>query len=334
MGEDRSSDDHAEGEWAMSVSGHLDVGIFLPQVTASFEEVLGRAEHVERVGLHSFWLYDHLYTPALPDRPALEAWTLATALLARTTTLRVGHLVLNNNFRHPALLAKMISTLDVISDGRLDVGIGSGSYAPEHEQLGMDWPSLGERSRQLGEALAVITAMLSGGTATFAGEHYQVTDVPNLPSAVQVPRPPIHVGGISVRHTLPLVARYADVWNVPTYGLVGWQERAAELDLLCESIDRDPAEVGRSHQAILVLAEDAAGLAAATERARRRYPGRMWALDAGGYVGTPSQLVDHMGAMIEQGVRRFVLLPADRAEHDMVDLLAERVVPHLTPPGA
>src|SRR6202034_1841737 len=99
--------------------------------------VLLRARPVEELGFHSMWIYDHLYAPMLPETPSLEGWTLASFLLAQTTRLRLGHLVLCNNFRHPALLAKMATTLDVCSEGRLELGIGSRSVKAEHRQSGL-----------------------------------------------------------------------------------------------------------------------------------------------------------------------------------------------------
>jgi alkanesulfonate monooxygenase SsuD/methylene tetrahydromethanopterin reductase-like flavin-dependent oxidoreductase (luciferase family) len=131
------------------------------------------------------------------------------------------------------------------------------------------------------------------------------------------------------RRTLPLVARFADVWNVPTYGLDRWEAAAAVLDEACAAIGRDPASLARSHQAVLVLAADDAALATALERAERRYAGPGWNLAAGGYVGTPPALVDHLASMRERGVDRFILLPADRGEGHMLELLATEVLPHL-----
>lgn len=308
---------------------NLDVGIYLPQVSLTFDEALGRAHRVENLGFRSLWIYDHLYTPMLPDHDALEGWTLATALLARTSTLRVGHLVLDNNLRHPAVLAQMIATLDGIADGRLDVGIGSGSYPLEHQQAGIAFGSFAERSARLGEALAIIEQLLTTGTCSFAGEHYVVDALPCLPRPVQQPRPPVHIGGMGERHTLPLVARFADVWNVPTYGLDRWQTARSALDAACASIGRDPATLTTSHQAVLVLAADDAGLAEAKAKADRRYAGPGWHLDAGGYVGTPDALVDHLGTMREAGVDSFVLLPSDRGDGDALDLLAHDVMPQL-----
>jgi alkanesulfonate monooxygenase SsuD/methylene tetrahydromethanopterin reductase-like flavin-dependent oxidoreductase (luciferase family) len=306
-----------------------DIGIYIPQVTDSYEQVLAQARHVEQLGLGSFWLFDHLYTPGLPGRPALEAWTLATALLANTTSLRVGHLVLDNNLRHPALLAKMIGTVDVVSGGRFELGIGSGSVEIEHVQAGLPWGTFAERSARLGEALAVITGALTTEDFSYEGEHYQVRDLPFRPGPVQRPYPPIHVGGMGQRYTLPLVAQYADVWNVPTYGLDEWKATAQVLDECCQRIGRDPATLRRSHEAVLVLAADAAGLAAASEQALRRYPGPGFGVEAGGYVGTPAQVADHIGALSEAGIDQFTFIPYDRGSKDVLDLLATEVLPQL-----
>src|ERR1700728_2925760 len=253
------------------MADRVEFGIYIPQLAIGFDELLARVLRCEDLGFTSFWLYDHLYGPGLPERDSLEGWTLATTLLARTSRLRVGHLVVDNNFRHPVLLGKMATTLDVISGGRLDLGMGSGSYELEHHEAGMVWGTLRERSDRLAESLAVITQMFEAERTTFEGRWFDVRDFPNLPRPVQVPRPPIHVGGVGERFTLPLVARYADVWNVPTYGLGRIDEAAIALDGACEKVGRDPASLRRSLEAVLVLAPDEARLKQAHSWAARRY---------------------------------------------------------------
>ena len=306
----------------------IEFGMYIPQVSFSFEEILDRALTCEALGFTSFWLYDHMYTPGLPGNASLEGWTLATALLARTTRLRVGHLVLNNNFRNPALLAKMATTLDVISGGRLDLGIGSGSYEAEHGEGGFPWGPISERSSRLEEALEVITRMFANERTTFEGQHYQVRDLANLPPPVQQPRPPIHIGGSGERFTIPIVARYADVWNVPTYGLTDWGRKSAALKEACERVGRDPASIRWSEEAVLVLAPDEDSLNAARARAERRYAGPGWGLDAGGFVGTPAQIVDRIGQQVDAGMSLFVFFPSDRGEEATLQLFAEEVMPH------
>jgi alkanesulfonate monooxygenase SsuD/methylene tetrahydromethanopterin reductase-like flavin-dependent oxidoreductase (luciferase family) len=302
-------------------------GLYLPQVAFGYDQILERARLAEELGFDSLWLYDHLYSPGQPDQPSLEAWTLATYLLANTTRLRVGHLVLCNNFRHPVLLAKMATTLDVLSDGRLELGIGSGSVPVEHEQAGLPWGNLPERSERLAETLEILIRMFTGRPATFTGRHYQVVDLPNRPGPVQSPHPPIHVGGIGPRRTLPIVARYADVWNVPTYGLRSWEESAQILDDQCVAIGRDPGAVRRSHEAVLVLAPDEAALGTARTAAARRYGGEGWGLEAGGYVGTPPMVVERIAQMVERGVTQFVFFTHDRADPGTLRLFAEEVMP-------
>ena len=314
----------------MTPAQPIDVGIYVPQVSFPYAEIRDRALLAEELGYHSLWFYDHLYSPGLPDLPSFEAWTLASYVLAQTTRLRVGHLVLCNNFRHPVLLAKMACTLDVLSEGRVDLGIGSGSVATEHDETGLPWGTLAERSDRLGEALEIMTRMFEGEPTTFEGTHYQVHDVPNLPRSVQAPRPPIHVGGIGPRRTLPLVARYADVWNVPTYGLDRWEEAQRTLDQECERIGRDPATIRRAQEAVLVIAPDEASLEEARAKAERRYGGPGWGMEAGGYVGTPSMIVDRIKEMAAKGISLFVFFTFDRAHPRTLELFAERVMPELS----
>lgn len=303
----------------------IEFGIYLPQVGIGFEEMLGRALECERLGYDSLWLYDHLYAPAQPGHPSLEAWTLATALLARTSRLRVGHLVLCNNFRHPAVLAKMATTLDVISGGRVDLGIGSGSVADEHDQAGIPWGSLRERSERLGEALEIITRMLAEPTTTWAGQYYAVRDLPNLPRPVQQPRPPIHIGGAGPRRTLPLVARYADVWNVPTYALDRLAELNRALDEECERIGRDPASIRRSIEAVMVVAPPDR-LDDAMARARRHYGYPGFGLEAGGFTGTPARVADRIAELAGSGFTSFVFFTHDRASTATLELFADEVM--------
>jgi alkanesulfonate monooxygenase SsuD/methylene tetrahydromethanopterin reductase-like flavin-dependent oxidoreductase (luciferase family) len=305
----------------------IDFGIYVPQLAFSYDEILLRARTIEELGYHSLWLYDHLYGPMLPDVPSLEGWTLASFLLAQTTRLRLGHLVLCNNFRHPALLAKMATSVDVCSNGRFEFGLGSGSVEEEHLQTGLPWGSFAERSERLGEALEIVTSMFAQQVTSFSGRHYELRNVPNRPLPVQSPRPPIHVGGMGPRYTLPLVARYADVWNIPTYGLADWEAKEQVLEAECAKIGRDPATIRRSHQAVLVLAADEKELATAQEKAARRYRGATWGLEAGGYVGTPEMLVERIGRSIDAGITFFVFFTHDRADPRTLELFAEQVMP-------
>jgi alkanesulfonate monooxygenase SsuD/methylene tetrahydromethanopterin reductase-like flavin-dependent oxidoreductase (luciferase family) len=305
----------------------IEVGIYLPQVSFSWEDLRARAQLAEELGLESVWLYDHLYGPTLPDLPSLEAWTLATALLTSTRRLRVGHLVLCNQFRHPALLGKMASTLDVISGGRLDLGVGSGSVEIEHHEAGLPWGSLDERSDRLAETLEILTRMFEDGPTTFAGRHYRLTNLPNLPRPLQQPRPPIHIGGAGPRRTLPLVARYADVWNIPTYALDRVAEVVAAVDHACLDAGRDPETLVRSIEAVLVLAPNDDAVAAAMATALRRFGDIGYQMEAGGYIGTPETVAARIREHMALGFQRFVFFTWDRGKEETLRLLAEEVRP-------
>ena len=308
-------------------AARAEFGIYVPQLAFSYEDLLVRARSIEELGYHSMWLYDHFYGPGLPDVTSLEGWTLACYLLAQTERLRLGHLVVCANFRHPALLGKMATTLDVLSNGRFELGLGSGSVELEHHQVGLPWGPFAERSERLGEALQIVTDMFAAERTTFEGRHYQVHDLPNLPPPVQRPRPPIHVGGVGPRHTLPLVARYADVWNIPVYGLADWEEKEQVLVAECDKIGRDHTEIRRSHEAVLVLAPDERSLVEARAKAERRYPGPSWGIEEGGYVGTPAMVVDRIGHWLERGITFFVFFTHDRGDPATLELFAERVLP-------
>ncbi|HWE69730.1 MAG TPA: LLM class flavin-dependent oxidoreductase [Acidimicrobiales bacterium] len=307
----------------------VEVGIYVPQVAFGWDAILERATTADELGIHSLWLYDHFYGPGLPAVDSFEGWTLASYLLARTQRLRVGHLVLCANFRHPALLAKMAATLDVLSGGRLELGLGSGSVELEHQQAGLPWGTAAERSERLEETLEIVSQMLTQEVTSFEGRHFQISELPNRPAPVQRPRPPIHVGGVGPRRTLPLVARYADVWSIPTYGLADWEASQVLLDAECRRIGRDPVTIRRSHEAVLVLVPDESLVEEARERALHRYPGRGWGVVEAGYVGTPAMVIDRMTAAVEKGISMFIFFPHDRSQRETLELLAEEVMPAL-----
>lgn len=306
----------------------VDLGIYVPQVAMSYDDLLLRAREAERLGFRSFWLYDHLYAPGLPQLPSFEGWTLATMLLAHTETLRVGHMVLCNGFRHPALLGRMVATLDVLSGGRLELALGTGSYAREHEEAGLEWGTAGKRSARLAESLEVLTQMLRPGTTTFEGAHYRVQDFPNEP--LPSPRPRLMLGGIGPRHTLPLVARYADAWNVPTYGISRRAAAAAALESECALLGRDPRQITRSLQLVMAIAPDEKSLPAVRAAAERRYGAAEFGLQDGGLVGTPDMVVERLQAYVDEGWTEFAFFLHDRAAPETLALIAEQVAPHLT----
>ncbi|ORB27983.1 LLM class flavin-dependent oxidoreductase [Mycolicibacterium parafortuitum] len=306
-----------------------EIGVYLPQMGFSFADVLHRARRCEELGIDSLWLYDHLYGPGMPEYPSMEAWTLATALLSRTERLRVGHMVLCNQFRHPVTLAKMATTLDQISGGRLTLGIGSGSIEDEHRRAGLPWGTFGQRSALLGETLQILRQAFISERIDFAGEHFTVTDFLVKPGPVQKPGPPIVVGGVGEKFTLPLVARYADVWNVPTYALDQIEPKIAALRSICSEIGRDPDSIVLSIEAVMALAPDASSLPDVRGLAEKRFGGPGFGLHDTGLIGTADQIVDRLGKLAEMGFGQIVLFTHDRCSDQTLELLAADVVPQL-----
>ncbi|CAN5694805.1 hypothetical protein BH10ACT9_BH10ACT9_00570 [soil metagenome] len=305
----------------------LDIGVYVPQLGLTYEQILHRARRCEELGIGSLWLYDHLYGPGLPNLPSLEAWTLATALLSATERLRVGHMVLCNQFRDPVVLAKMATTLDQISAGRLQLGIGSGSIEDEHRRAGLPWGSFAQRSERLAETLEILVQAFTTGSVDHEGAYFSVHDMPIAPGPVQRPHPPIIVGGVGEKYTLPLVARHADVWNIPTYALGELEHKVAVLRSLCADIGRDPDSIVMSVEVVMALSPDTAALPAVRELAEKRFGGPGFGLQEGGLIGTPAMVVDRLDQLRALGFRQVVLFTHDRASDDTLELLASEVIP-------
>ncbi len=210
----------------------------------SWERTLERWLLYEELGFDSVWLCDHLIQPSRPDGPYLEAWTLLAALAARTHRIRIGVLVSSNTFRHPALLAREAVTVDHVSGGRLELGLGAGWYQPEHTAFGIDFPAPGERVARFREAVEVVDRLLREEVTTYEGRHYRLRQAPTRPAPVQRPRPPLTLGAHGPR-MLRIVARYADRWN--SHGTVEEIKlRNATLDRACREVGRDPERIVRS----------------------------------------------------------------------------------------
>ena len=203
-----------------------------------------RWQYFEALGFDSVWDCDHYIQPSRPTGPYFEGWTLLAGLAARTERIRVGVLVSSNTFRHPALLAKEAVTVDHISNGRLELGLGAGWYVPEHEKFGLDFPSPAELVGRFREAVEIVDGLLRNEVTSYEGQYYQLREAPFRPGPVQRPRPPLTIGAKGPR-MLEIVARHADAWN--SSGTVEEvRARNRVLDEKCAAIGRDPGEIVRS----------------------------------------------------------------------------------------
>ena len=225
------------------MSNRVHFGICLPQFAASWNQAREVAQAADEAGLDSVWCVDHLVGIFEREGP-FEAWTEISAVAAITRRVRLGHLVLCVTFRPPALLAKMAATLDIISGGRLIVGLGAGWHEPEATMYGYDFPSIGTRLGQLGESCELLRRMWTEERTTFAGRHFRTNEVVCEPKPAQA-RLPILIGGGGERVTLRIVAEHADIWN----GFGPAEEfgrKNAVLNRWCERVGRDPASIERS----------------------------------------------------------------------------------------
>jgi F420-dependent oxidoreductase-like protein len=195
------------------------------------------------------WLFDH-FAPIAGDvgGPCLEGWEVLAAFAALTKRLRLGLMVTGNTYRHPAVLAKIAATVDVIANGRLDFGIGAGWNVYEHESMGIPLYQPGERIRRLGEACEIIKGLFTQPTFDFDGRYYQLKEARSEPKPVQKPYPPFVIGGGGEQLTLRVVARHADVWNFSGAEVEEFTRKVGILKEHCATVGRDPSEIVLSYQ--------------------------------------------------------------------------------------
>jgi F420-dependent oxidoreductase-like protein len=265
-----------------------------------FDTVTELARTAEDVGFDSFWVMDHFYQlPALggPSQPMLEAYTLLGGIAARTSTIRLGALVTGVTYRNPAILAKVVTTLDVLSAGRAILGIGAAWHDVEHEGLGVDFPPAGERLDRLEEAVQICRAMFREEHPSFEGRYYRIRDARNLPRPVQAGGPPILIGGGGERRTLRLVARYADFCNI-TGDTDVIRHKVGVLRGHCQAEGRDPGAVTVSRLSTLVLTSSPEETAQTWELLR----GAVGEDAAGFDVGEEDALVTRFEELADAGV--------------------------------
>jgi F420-dependent oxidoreductase-like protein len=285
-------------------------GLQIPNFTVGetpgslFDGVVAMATAAEETGFDSVWVMDHFYQlPPMggPREPMLDSYTLLGALAARTSRVRLGTMVTGVTYRNPAHLAKIVTTLDVISAGRAILGIGAAWYDTEHEALGFDFPPAGERLDRLEEALQICRAMFTEETPSFTGTYYRIHEARNVPPPVQAAGPPVLIGGGGEKRTLRLVARYADMTN-----LFGDPATIAhKVDVLrghCKEFGRDPSEVTVSRLSTLVLTGSEEETAA-TKAFLRHVTGEEPTTSD---VGTADELVARVEELATAGVEYFI----------------------------
>jgi F420-dependent oxidoreductase-like protein len=240
----------------------LRIDIKAAQHERDWENILRYCRDTEgEESLSGFWLFDH-FVPlgGHVEGPCMDGWTLLAALAAVTERVRLGLMVGCNGYRHPAVLAKIATTVDRVSAGRLEVGLGAGWFELEYTMYGIPFPRPAVRIRQLDEACQVLKLLWTQETADFQGEHYNLSGARHEPKPVQQPHPPITIGGGGEQLTLRVVARHADIYNAPRGTPEEVRHKYDVLEGHCAKVGRDPAEIRRSWQVHLRSADEVEGL--------------------------------------------------------------------------
>lgn len=303
-----------------------------PQFGFDYSTIRDLAFQCEASGFDSIWLSDHLFLDSSSqNRNCLDCWTTLAALAAETTTIRLGSLVSCVSYRHPSIMAKIAATVDVISNGRLEFGIGAGWKELEYQAYGIPFPSARTRVSQLIEAIQVIQSMWTQDLPTFEGRYYQITNAFLAPKPMQKPYPPLWVGGTGSR-VLHTAARFADGININGFQTPAqYRDRLDILEQHCKAVGREFGSIKLSHFIPIVTANNANSLDRLVEIEARRtgttpteYREKTQA-----FVGTPQACINYLKAYTDLGVSQFMLLFPYRYEADSIRLLSEEVLPYV-----
>jgi F420-dependent oxidoreductase-like protein len=315
----------------------LSFGVFIPQgwkmelasiedPQAKWQRAVDTAVRAEELGYDNVWVYDHVHNVPVPAHEAVfECWTTIAAISQRTSRVRLGQMVGCTSYRNPALLAKITSTVDVISGGRLDWGIGAGWYEGEYKAYGYEFRSAGTRIAMLNDCVEIVKRMWTEADATYEGEHFSVRGAQCDPKPLQDPHPPIWIGGGGERKTLRVVATHA------THANFGgkpdeWAHKRDVLFSHCKDVGRDPDGITLTWSPEVFIRETEAEVGT-TSRSFWNEPFESWS--AGNLVGTPEQVAERLRTYIDLGCRGFVPWCSDYPDHESMELLATEVIPEL-----
>jgi F420-dependent oxidoreductase-like protein len=315
----------------------IKFGVFVPQGwrmdLAEIDDPIEQYETMTRVahaadegGWDSIWVFDHFHTVPTPElETCFECWTITATLARDTQNVKIGQMVGCNGYRHPALYAKIASTVDVASHGRLYAGIGAGWYEHEWRAYGFGFPELRDRMGMFREACEIIHRMWTEDYPKFEGKYYTIDGPINEPKGVQKPHPPFWIGGGGERVTLRLVAQWGDACNV----MGDIQTIRHKLDVLkghCEDVGRDYEEIIKSTGAEIHLIENEANAERETAQARGDQSYEEYASET--IVGTPEMVRERLQPMIDAGIDYFIVsIPREAYDQEPVRRFAREVIP-------
>lgn len=291
-----------------------------PGTQQAWADILEVARHAELTGWDRVYVADHFMSnDDTAEGPMLECWAVVTALASAVPRVGIGTLVCGNTYRHPAVLANQAAAADIVSGGRVILGLGAGWQQNEHDKYGITLPPVGERMDRFAEACAIVRSLTTEERTTFHGEHYQLEDAPMAPKPMGPL--PLLVGGGGEKRTLRIAAEHAQEWNVWSTPEV-FAHKTSVLDGHCQDLGRDPGEIRRSTQALLFLSDDDGFLAKMRDRD----------MPMPTIIGTPAEIVDIVGAYRDAGVDELIIpdftLGTGAQRRETLDRFKEEVAIH------
>lgn len=294
-----------------------------PQQGASYDQLLAVAKATEEAGLDAFFRSDHYLRigPGDPGPGPTDSWVTLAGLARETSRIRLGTMVTSATFRWPGPLAISVAQVDVMSGGRVELGIGAGWYDAEHAAYGIPFGTFSERFQKLEEQLEVITGLWSSdGSFSFSGRHYQVAESPGLPKPAQSPRPPIILGGAGQVKTPRLAARFADEFNTPFHSLEAASAQFDRVRAACEAAGRDPSTMVLSSALTVCCGRDEAEIQRRAEAIGRP-------VERIDLAGTPEQIAEKLHGFAAAGASRAYLQVLDVDDLDHVALIGAELAP-------
>ncbi len=320
----------------LHANGKPIFGVFMPQGwKMELVGVEGDAEKwnvavdvalkAEQLGLHSIWVYDHFHNVPRPAHESVfECWTTMAAISQRTSRIRLGQMVGCNSYRNPGLLAKITSTLDVISGGRLEWGIGAGWYENEYRGYGFEFPKPKDRIGMLRESVEIVKSMWTNVETTYDGKYYKTVRANCDPKPLQKPTPPVWIGGGGEQLTLRVVAEHADCSNFGGKP-EEWARKREILKGHCAAVGRDESEIRKTWSPEVFIRSTEKEVAARTK-------GGLWGDSVENWsdnnlVGTPEQVAEKVATYVKLGCSGFIPWCADYPDTETMELLATKVMP-------
>ena len=309
----------------------VEFGIHLVQQNVTIGECRELWSWADTAGFTWVDVSDHFYESPMTDKrgPYLECLASLAALAVDTERVRVGTCVLAMDYRQPAVLANALATVDHLSEGRLEAGLGAGWNVQEYSAYGIPFERIGKRLDRLEEGIQVLRALWEQPSANFSGEHYQLTDALCEPKPLQ-PRVPIWIGGVGERRTLQLVARYADGWNAPYLAVDEWRRLSSLLDEWCGRVGRDPTTIARDVNLSFHLAASEADRPRAQAHFEEVFgPAGDAFRQRGAILGTPSEAVAMLAEYADAGVNRVNITLRPPWDWDALRAFSSEIIPAL-----